>query len=246
MSLADDQRALWDVVIRGVDPADPLVPRLSGPPTVAADRARLAREMVMLRFLDALRAELPMTARLLGGALPRHLVRLLQKRPSRDPDLGRFPRGLAELLEGPARAVALLEVARAESFEAADAEPVTLEALRGVPPEAFATLVVRLVPSLRIVRTDHDAGALWKALDAGEENPATLGRPTCAVVWRRAWAVFHAEVAPAESAALKAASEGAPFAALLECFATEPEPLQAAWNAVGSWFGEGMVASVGV
>lgn len=74
--------------------------------------------------------------------------------------------------------VARLELALRQSFHAADATPLTAQALAPYPPEALARCRFRLAPSLRLLRTSHPALAIWLAHQPG--GTSTL--PACDIL----------------------------------------------------------------
>ena len=141
--------------------------------TAAALGAAAFHELV-LDYLDACRPDHP-SMREVGARLPAFLAAR--------PTIARQP-WLADL--------ARLERARLEMVDSADAETLTLESLRALPPEQFAPLHLRLVPSHALVATRFDVVPLWRSDDPGTKVPAPS--PTALLVWRRELEVLHRAV----------------------------------------------------
>lgn len=108
---------------------------------------------------------------------------------------------------------AALEWARSESFVAPDAESLGFAALQAMPPDEWPALSLALHPSVRV-------------LDE-------------VVVWRSGFEVFQAPISPREREALSAAQGGAPLPEVLAPF---EDDAAAAFEALRSWFHEGMVS----
>jgi hypothetical protein len=88
--------------------------------------------------------------------------------------------------------LARLERARLEMVDGADAETLTLEALRTLPPERFVTLNLRLVPSHTLFATRFDVVPLWRSDEPVAAVPAPS--PAALLVWRRELDVLHRAV----------------------------------------------------
>ena len=69
---------------------------------------------------------------------------------------------------------------------------LTLESLRALPPEQFAPLRLRLVPSHALFATRFDVVPLWRSDDPGAAVPEPS--PTALLVWRRELEVLHRAV----------------------------------------------------
>jgi uncharacterized protein (UPF0276 family) len=108
---------------------------------------------------------------------------------------------------------AALEWARSESFVAPDDAQLGFEALQAIPPEEWGALVPVLHPAVRVLETH--------------------------VVWRSGFEVFQAPITEREREALNAARTGA---ALPDVLAPFGEDAPAAFEALRSWFNEGMVS----
>jgi hypothetical protein len=217
----------------------------------AGDRVAIYRNMYTARLVDALRETFPNLARFLGearfGALGEAY---LAEHPSEHHDVGRLGRRLADFLKAypdPERAdladLAELEWTRNEVFFAPESEIVGADALAAAGVENVAAVRLRMAPSLRVIGLAHDAAALWRSLEAGEDVLPPRDGPAVAV-WRRGFEVFHCTLPPEEAEALLAARAGEPIEAICGFFADRPDPAAEAHAAISSWFAEGWIAGV--
>ena len=88
--------------------------------------------------------------------------------------------------------------ARASScFDGPDAEPLTLDDLRALAPEAFVALPLPLVPSRLLLEVEHAVDDVWRAVEDGEAEgereegaereppPPPAHAPRTLLVWRQ-------------------------------------------------------------
>jgi hypothetical protein len=218
----------------------------------AEARLEIYADMYFARLRDVLRDEYPKTLVLLGAWAFHDLVAdyLLACPPSHPSvrELGaRLPAFLAEhrlAADRPwAAELARLERARLELFDGPDAEPLTIEWLRACPPERFAALPLRLVPSHALLAPRFDVTALWRA-----DDPAAVAPPPASVallLWRRDRDVLHRGADDEESAWLRRLSVGeVAFEALCADLAHGRSDEQAAARAfelVGRWATDGLL-----
>jgi len=220
----------------------------------AAARLDIYANMYFFRILDVLREEFPRTAGALGTDRFHDLITdyLLQARPAH-PSLreagARLPGFLREhacALDRPWLAeLAALERAHRELFDGPDAEPLTLEALQGLTPEAFSTLPVRLIPAHRLLVHPFEISRLWEA--AATDGPPA--REETLLVWRREVTVHHRAVSAEESTMLRRAAAPVTFAELCEAFAgaraatTQDEAALAAeaFQILARWVDDGLL-----
>jgi hypothetical protein len=173
----------------------------------AIARLEIYADMYFVRIHDVLGDEYAKTAAALGAAAFHGLV--LDYLDSCRPDHpsmrevgARLPAFLAAHVTAARRPwlaeLARLERARLEMVDSADAETLTLAALRTLPPERFAPLRLRLVPSRALFATRFDIVPLWRSDDPGGAVPEPL--PTLLLVWRHALEVLHRAVDDGEEA----------------------------------------------
>lgn len=225
-----------------------VIPR---PPLDSLERVEIYARMYLHRLVDAVAEDVPHTARLLGHSAFVDTVRdYLHQHPSRSPDIGQVGRHFGAWLRNRPEIrpdlpdLALLERARSEVRTALDAPAAGAEALQSLPPEALPAARFVFSPSLRLLRLQHDVRAVWDALEAENEAPEPVPQPTATAVWRQEFKVFHTVLSEPEARALTIAREGGTLEEICGAFAGEPDPAQAAFRTVLSWFADGWVAAV--
>jgi hypothetical protein len=256
MTLAETQRALFSLITGHGSAADAERARelvVSAGRLSADERVEIYAQMFSVRTLDALREDFPKLTALLGDhGFAELCAAYVHSAPSEHPSLAKLGARLTAFLrehtaEG-ARAdladLAALEWARAEVFVEADAEPLVPSALGARDPKTFAATRLKLIPALRVLVCEHDVAPVWRALQDGHEAPTPQPQATSIVVWRKEFEVFHATVAADEGRALVLARAGRTLEELCDEFAERDDPAAAAFQAIGSWFTEGMVAGL--
>jgi hypothetical protein len=220
----------------------------------ATARLDLYADMYFFRLRDLVRDELPKLAAVLGdGAFHDLMVDYLRACPPEHPSVAQVGARLPSFLleaepERPWLAtLAALERARTEVFDAADAETVSLEALRARPKETFAALRLELVPALRLLPVRAAVHEVWRQIEAGQPWQAPPLVDGTLLVWRRGYReVFHRPVADLELAALILAQGGARFGAVCDLYA-EQLPVEqaglAAFQLLGRWATDGVLRS---
>ncbi len=177
-SQAEFSRALFDP---GASVPDGLI-RPDGTP--AGKRFDVYRNNVVLSLIEALGAAYPMVKARVGEEFFIAMAgRYVRQFPPDTPLMIYYGAEFPGFLEGlePVRQLpwlpdlARLERARREVFHAADAAPDGLSDLAGLGPEDLARARLRLLPSMRLVRSDWPVLSLWRALDQGAELPDGAG-----------------------------------------------------------------------
>lgn len=231
-SLAEIQSLFWKLitapegVARGLDDLEPPEREIaeglvrSRPPLSAVERWDIYANMYFYRLRDCLQQDFTAVAAIVGEVSFHNLITdyLLAHPPShfslryagqhlatflRTHELSQRRPYLADLAE--------LEYAIVDSFDAADAEPLTVEELRRVPAEDWPHLRLNPVPSLRLLRLDWAVAEVWRAAKGGDEAVESIEGRTRMRVWRRGWRVFHKVIDEREAAALAALMDGASF-----------------------------------
>jgi hypothetical protein len=218
----------------------------------AAARLEIYADMYFARLRDVLREEYPRAVMLLGAAAFHELVvDYLRACPPSHPSLrelgARLPGFLAEhrvAAQRPwAAELARLERARLELYDGPDAPTLTIESLRARPPESFAALQLRLVPSHALLAVRFDLAALWRADDPAALVPRPA--PGTVLIWRRELEVLHRPAGDEEAAWLRRiAGGGVTFEALCGDLAAGRSDAQAAAQAfelVGRWATDGLL-----
>ncbi len=220
----------------------------------AERRLQVYATMYRLRVAEALESQFPRVAAALGPeAFGAAAVAYVAETPSRHPSLREIGRGFAAwLARGRAgdeqlAALARLEWARADVFDLADEDALTIEALRALPPDRFAALPLRLVRAHRFV----DAGApvleLWRGLGpAAPEAPSEIDASGGALVWRQDVSVYHRGLPAAEREALETLVAGTSFGAICERLApgrTDQEAGARAFTWLSTWVSDGLLSA---
>jgi len=218
------------------------------------DRVGIYAEMYWLRMRDSLRTDYPYVLQVLGEEDFEVLVaRHLKRRPSTHYSLGHLGVAFVDTLreatiEGlPWLAdLAALEWARAEAFVAIDAPVLELSALGALNEEAFAHSRLVASPSLRLLHPAWDVLPVWRALERGEAwSELTVAEARAPlIVWRQGFNVYHVGLTPTEARAMARVQQGLDLPTVCEAFAEAPKPVEAAFQAIGSWVGEGMMSAL--
>ena len=224
---------------------------LAGSPSLdARSRIRIYADMFIWRQVDALRDDFPKLALLLGdGPFYAMAEDYLRAHPSQHASLSELGRALPAFLrtwsgEGgrtDLADLAALEWARAKVFEEANVEAAPSEQLRGFGRDELPQLRLRFVPALRLLRLEHELGALWQALEQGAPAGSPSPRGESVAVWRKGFEVLHAPLEADEAQALALASSGEPLGVVCEAFALRSDAVEAAFRAISSWFAEGWI-----
>ena len=253
MRLAEIQGRFHALAVGDAGEAPPAREILRGGRGLAPEeRAAVYAGMYDARLADALAADFPKLAAILGHERWHGLAEAYARaHPSDDPDIGRFGRHLASWLrEHPAPDrpdlgdLAELEWARSEVLVEADATPAGRADLAALGAEGFAAASLRFVPALRLLSLEHDATAVWRAIEGSQPAPPPGRRPAAVAVWRNGFDVVHAELPAAEAAAFVAARRGAPLGEVLAAL-EGPAAAEAGFAMLASWIDEGWIEGVG-
>lgn len=206
------------------------------------------------RLREALADNYPVLCRALGDDAFRELAAAyLDAHPSPFRSIRWFGDRLADFIARNPEAVphpALLDIARLDwamrgAFDAADATPLRIEDLAGIPAEQWPGLRFTLCPSFRMLALDWGIEALWHALN-DDENAETEEPQRAAhtmIVWRAGLEIRWRTVTEDEAAALRTLVDGGSFADVCATVETQ-NGRDAAWVAslLGQWINEGLLA----
>lgn len=226
--LATLQRRFYALVTSGATVVEPGF--VTGPP-----RLGVYAEMYVARLHDTLAEDYPKLQTLLGDeAFHALVVDYLATTPPRSFTL----RDAGDALAAYARArpdlppwvaeLAVLERARVEVFDGADARALTRSDLAGVAPEAFPELRLAWVPASVVLSLACRVDELWDELEAGAGCPAPPRAAPCRVlVWRRGPHILHRTLDDDEAALADLVTACGTFAELaarlVELGVVEPE-----------------------
>lgn len=226
------------------------------PRVPATTRLAIYSEAYRLRLTDALASTLPRLQQLLGKEEFASLAsQYIDFCPSNYPSIRWFGDRLPLLLERLYRdrpwlaELARWEWAIASAFDAADADPVSVEALGAVAPEHWPTLQFKFHPSVQLMRMKTNAPTLFKALseDASLPEGVKLHEPLPWLIWRESFKTQYRSLTADEAAALENARAGGTFESLCDtlCAWHEPDavPMQAA-GMLKRWVVEQLIVAV--
>lgn len=183
------------------DRATPAI--VSGPAGKGAvKRYNVYRNNVTVSLIDALAAIYPAVQRITGADFFRAMARFhVRATPPASPLLFEYGRDFPAFIEAYEYAQGmpwLADVARIErgwldAYHAADAEPVSAEALAAISPERLAGVVFTAHPAARVLRSSYAAVTIFAAnrsegavepIDAGTVEDALITRPDADVAVR--------------------------------------------------------------
>jgi hypothetical protein len=196
----------------------------------AATRLQIYADAYRLRLIEALEANYPVMAKVLGAeAFNRLAQQYLAVNPSHHFSIRWFGHQLAEFLcalpEYTDRAwlaeLADWEWKIAASFDERDEQSLRIEHLGNVLPEQWPTLRFAVHPSVRRVSLTSNVVAMVKAVDANAAppTPAQLLEANEWLIWRRDLSVQYRSLVASEAAAIDALIAGANFSELCESLA---------------------------
>lgn len=169
----------------------------------ARKRYNVYRNNVTVSLINALAAVFPATMRITGAEFFRAMARFhVRATPPSSPLLFEYGRGLPDFIECYEYArsmpwladVARIERAWLDAYHAADAAPLTPQALASIPAEQLADTVLTPHPATRIVRSRFPAVTVFAAnrsngpvgrIEATEPEDALVTRPDLEVIVRR-------------------------------------------------------------
>lgn len=223
----------------------------------AATRLKIYSDAYRLRLIEALEANYPVLAKLLGDeAFGRMTQEYLAIHPSRHFSIRWFGHRLPEFLREFAdysdkpwlAELAEWEWKIAAAFDAADATPLSVDDIAQVTPDNWAELRFTLHPSVQRVSLSTNVVTIVKSAadDIALPSPAPLDANVNWLIWRNSLAVQYRSLEPAEAAALDAIATGATFGGMCEAIAhlvdEEAAPLMAA-TFLKNWLGDQLLVA---
>jgi hypothetical protein len=202
--------------ITGVIDADGLAPER---------RLAIYRNNTLASLRGLLKRTFPATRHLLGAErFAGVALDFVRTAPPERPQLAVYGAAFPGFLEHRAEAsavayatdVARLEWAREEAYYAADAPPLTAEAVSDIPIERYPELRFSLHPSARLVRSAGPVHALWQAARTGQAGELRAGTPDevpeQVLVVRPEMTVVTRPIGAADLVLLEALGSGLPLA----------------------------------
>ena len=218
---------------------------------------RIYQQAYVGRLVAALRDNFGVLPKVMGDeAFDAVALAYLHAQPSTQPSIRWFGHGLPDfmaerddLVPHPALAdLARMEWALRTAFDAADREPIDVQALAGVAPDAWPSLVFDAVPSVQLLELGWNVAPVWRALqdlgaEAAPELPAPQPLAHSLLVWRHGLSPRWRSIEPRPACLLQAALRGERFDALCALAAAsvgdEAAALTAA-TALRGWLDDGL------
>jgi hypothetical protein len=223
----------------------------------AVARLDVYANMYFYRLLDVLRDAYPRLCAAVGDPAFHNLVTdYLVACPPAHPSIAFAGERLPSFLAGHPLAaaaatgrpwlvpLAVVDRTYVELFDGPDADPLTLDQLRALPPAELATLSLRLVPCHRVLEHGFLLDPLWRTLEEGEAPADPPAAPETLLVWRRDVDVVHRVIHADERDLLGLAAAGTTVQALCERLAVgedEAGAAQKAFHLLGRWLADGLV-----
>ncbi len=194
----------------------------------AARHLQIYRHNTFANLTDALAADYPVVHRLVAeGFFAYAADSYIRRHPPRSGNLHDFGGNFAGFLAAfPAAQtlpylpdVARLEWAWQEAYHAAEAQPLSLDALAAVAPEHYGSLVFRLHPSARLLASDYPVLRIWQVNQPDFEGDPAVDLAEGAarlLVVRHGLDVEIEPLSVGEYAWLAALAAGRPLAAATE------------------------------
>ena len=168
-----------------MDPTAPVPPSLTdGAGRPAGRRFAVYRNNVAVSLTEALIDGFPACYKVLGDDHFRGMASVfLRAHPPETPVMTQFGGTLPAFLDAAPQVanmrwiadLARMEFALRESYHAADATPLTAEALSAIPPEALGETRFALAPSSRLIQSDWPVLSIWRRALNPEAPQATPG-----------------------------------------------------------------------
>jgi hypothetical protein len=180
----------------------------AGPRLGATERLEIYRQGYRSRLVECLADDYPVLQHAIGEE-PFHelCISYIERHPSEGPNLNYFGRHMESLCRDQtvalpfeerafAAGLAALEWAMVEVIHAASSDPLTLEGLQDMPPEAWPA--ARLVPNqaLRVLRFDYPVNAYFQQFRDGGDPALPAPGQSSTVVYRNGRTVWRMDLTP--------------------------------------------------
>ncbi len=176
------------------------------------------RNNLLVSLIEALEATYPVVQRMVGSDFFKAAAKTyIRRTPPRSPVLLLYGETFGDFLDGfePAAGVpylgdvARLEWARVNAYHAADAEPLSIERLAGLPQDLLAEVRFTLHPSLRLISSIYPVASLWAATSGADpQAEVDMKRGEDAAVLRPMLAVDLRLLPPGGHAFMAALADG--------------------------------------
>ncbi len=261
-SLITIQKRLWKLITAPELPSATLsvlakkkLPIIPGRHLKPVERLDIYANMYFFRILEALGEDFPGVVKMMGHARFHNLVTsYLIKHPSKHFSLRMMGRHLPSFLKKHPLIkkwpslwdLAALEWALLSVFDAEDAQPLTLEILKKIQPEKWATIPLQLIAGHSLLtlnyRVDLSRDKLLKNKETKIKKESIL-----LLVWRKGFKVFYRPIGNLESKLLKKLVQGTTLETLGEIAARYSGQEQGSIELAGlfnRWMGDALIYSL--
>jgi hypothetical protein len=219
----------------------------------AIERVNIYADAYFYRLLDCLYEEFPATFAVVGSDNFAALVRdYLLTCPPTEPSIFYAGRYLDSFLRNHPLAkrwpfiseLARLERAILDVFHAADASPLSDQAMRAIPSQLWSAINLQTHPAVAILRNEWRVTDVLCAVERGRHWSQPAHQKTTVLVWRQDARVNYRDLEDVETGALALLSEGASFAAICEAMAalaTGPDQVTLIGRLLARWLGDGII-----
>jgi hypothetical protein len=213
------------------------------------ERLGIYRDMYYWRLIGILEEEFPTVQQLFGEELFGEVARAyVTQHPSRHYSLTRlgskFPGYLAEEVgDLPHRrfaaAVATVERAMEDVFDARQVEPIQFEDLQSIPIERWGDVRLQTIPALRLLRLDYQVNSFITAVRENRHVDIPASSPAFTAVYRHNYRVWRVDLDLERFTLLDALHQNESMGSALDQCASIPgiNPTELT-GSIGDWFRE--------
>jgi hypothetical protein len=196
----------------------------------AIGRVEIYANMYFYRLLEAIREDFSATAVVLGDANFHNLITgYLVEHPPSQPSITEASRHLAEFASNSPTLtkwpflidLIRLERALVDVFLAPDADPLTFDQLRAIPPHRWFSLEISAHPAVQVLECDWRVDTILRAVENHQTPEPALQERASILISRTNCEVNYRALDAFERRALEVISRGASFGAFCEAIATE-------------------------
>jgi hypothetical protein len=210
----------------------------------ARERIEIYANAYFFRLLDVFKEDYPALLAVIGDTNFHNLITgYLIHHPPTAPSVFYAGRHLPEFLcthpmgeRWPFLAdLATLERATLDVFHAADAQPLSHEAARAIPPQNWPAIRFQLHPAARLLDLAWTVDLLLRAVMASNAWRTPEHSATPILVWRSNSQVYYREMERAEYLALQLATDGATFDAACEAIVAQTDTAADSAAQINQW-----------
>lgn len=225
----------------------------------ARDRLAVYADAYRLRLLEVLAEDFPGLKGMVGDEAFETLGKAyIDAHPSDHPSVRWFGRRLVSFLRdaGPYREQPVLaemaefEWAQGEVMDAADSPGFGVDALSGIPPQAWPRMRITFQSALRRLDLAWNVPLLWQAVHDDSDMPPAPKRcdpPVCWLLWRKGLEAHWCSLDDDERYAIDAARDGLPFGDICQGLLARSQDDQVPLRAAGylkRWITDELVAGI--